>query len=83
MVATVAFNISALKELDDHDLEVVVVHEMCHVLVNEMRADRGGEPTHGSVAHEERVVSTLAQAFLTVRDQGEREGRKAARRKKK
>ena len=78
LTASIAFNLVATKAYEDEDdIEYYVVHEMCHILVAEMRADRSGSPTHENVAHEERVVSQLARTMIVVREQGEREGRKA------
>jgi len=58
--ATIGVNLEAAALIDDEELESAVVHELCHVLVNEMqRYDY--DP-----AHEERVVSNLARAFVTV-----------------
>lgn len=67
MIATISFNLVGIADIDDEALERVVVHEMCHVLVREMRDDYGGHATHDTPAHEERVVSSLAQAFIWVR----------------
>lgn len=79
LTASIGFNLVATKEYDDEvDIEYFVVHEMCHVLVAEMRADRSGPATHETVAHEERVVSQLARTMIVVRGRGEIEGRKAA-----
>lgn len=53
-------NTPAVAKLSDAELEVVIVHELCHVLVNEMR-EKG-------VKHEERVCSRLSQAFLWTKE---------------
>lgn len=58
--AKIVCNMPALADLDDERLEEKFVHELVHVLVNEMR-----EEGH---CHEERVVTTLTKAFLWVRD---------------
>jgi hypothetical protein len=50
-------------ELSDEDLERCVVHELVHVFLNEAREN--GEDW---LDHEERVASTLAQAFIWLRD---------------
>lgn len=60
--AQIDINTPALRHQDDDDLEYTVVHELCHVLVAEMRG------TDWNRQHEERVVTTLAKAFLWVRD---------------
>ena len=48
-------------EYDDDQIEYIVVHELCHCLVNEMRPT---EWDQNDLDHEERVVTHLAQAFL-------------------
>jgi predicted SprT family Zn-dependent metalloprotease len=53
-------NTPAIARMSDSELEALVVHEMCHVLVNEMR-EKG-------IKHEERVCSRLAQAFLWTKE---------------
>lgn len=50
------FNLPTLKSLSVRDVEKVIIHELCHVLINEMR--------EGGIDHEERVVTTLTKAFL-------------------
>lgn len=56
MQATMHFGVDAMGDLDDRDLEVVVVHELAHILVNEMRED--------GIDHEERVTTTVAWALV-------------------
>jgi hypothetical protein len=51
-----------VAELSDDELEAAFVHELMHIFVNEMRADR-----KGSVDHEERVCQTLALGILSFR----------------
>jgi len=55
MTASIEFNVPACEQQSERDLEDVVVHELCHILVNEMR--------EGEIHHEERVCTRLAQAF--------------------
>lgn len=50
------FNVPAIKDLEDIALERLVVHELVHALVNEMREE--------GIDHEERVVSGLTKAFF-------------------
>ena len=51
-----------IKHMDDDQLEYVIVHELCHALVNELREnDADGK-------HEERVVTHLAKALRWTRD---------------
>jgi hypothetical protein len=64
-------NTPALTDLDDEHLEETVVHEFCHALINEMRE----EDPDGK--REERVVTTLAKAFIWVRDIARDEARGA------
>ncbi len=60
--ATITFNVPEIGELNDGGLERVVVHELMHIFLNEMRSyDTDSD-------HEERVASDLASAFLWVRD---------------
>ncbi len=59
--AKVLFNVPGCAKLEPEKLEEVVLHELCHILVNEMR--------EGEKHHEERVVSGLQRAFhWTERD---------------
>ena len=51
-------------DLPKEQLQYVVVHELCHLLVNEMRGDPARQYTLADLEHEERVVTTLAMAFL-------------------
>ena len=53
---TIYFNFPAMKHKTAYEVEKIVIHELCHVLVNEMREE--------GVDHEERVVSGLTKAFL-------------------
>ena len=60
-MANIHINTPAFGNMTDNEIERVVVHELCHVLVNEMR--------EGEIHHEERVVTGLQKAFLwTVND---------------
>lgn len=54
--AKMLFNVPAFSKLDKHEIERAVLHELCHVLVNEMR--------EGEIHHEERVVTCLQKAFM-------------------
>ena len=51
------------KELNDEELENHAVHELCHVLVNELRGNKDDY-----LDHEERVVETLARAIVGLRN---------------
>jgi hypothetical protein len=76
--ATVTFNMPAVADMADDDLETLFVHELCHALVNEMR-NFGAED---GMDHEERVVTALTSAFIWVRAAGEKSGRAGAGRRK-
>lgn len=60
MEALFTINTPVVAEMSDESLERLVVHELCHVLVNEMRCK--------SSKHEERVCSTLTKAFMWVKE---------------
>ena len=65
--ARIDINTPLLPEFDDDRLEDVIVHELCHALVNELKEpDPDGK-------HEERVVSHLSAAFRQVRDRARAE----------
>jgi hypothetical protein len=63
--ACIHINVPGFEGMDQEHIERVAVHELMHVLVNEMR--------EGELHHEERVVTTLTKAiFWTVKStQGE------------
>lgn len=52
----VSVNLPALTDMTPDKIERTVVHELCHILVNEMR--------EGELHHEERVVTGLTKAFM-------------------
>lgn len=58
--AKISINLPAFDELDADKIERIVVHELCHILVNEMR--------EGELHHEERVVTGLTKAIFWVAD---------------
>lgn len=60
--AVIGFHIPRFLDREDSELEYTVVHELCHVMVNETR-DRKRFPDK-MMEHEERVVTELAHAFL-------------------
>lgn len=66
MEATIDVNLQRTSKTNDKKLEKIIVHELTHILVNEMR-EKG-------IKHEERVASTLASAFIWVRGYGHKEG---------
>lgn len=65
--ATVRFNIPACSELNDEKLEGIVVHELLHCVVNEMREKE--------IKHEERVVSSLQRAMCWLAGRSKRNGK--------
>jgi hypothetical protein len=71
MNARIVFFLPEIAAMDDADLERSVVHELVHVLVNEM-TERDEDD-----AHQERVVTTLTDAFIWTR--GSRAGRPRGR----
>lgn len=62
LTATIKFNLPALAEKSSAEIESTVVHELCHILICEMRED--------GVDHEERVATGLARAFIRTREAG-------------
>lgn len=68
--AHMRIDLTNAEHMKDDELETVIVHELCHCLVNEMRA------TGDKYAHEEHVVTSLAQAFRWVKLLTERAAKK-------
>lgn len=56
--ARIQVNLPALEHCTPEKIEDIAVHELCHILVNEMR--------EGELHHEERVVTGLTKAFFWV-----------------
>ena len=84
MEASITFHLPKLLDEKDDELEQVVLHELMHILVHEMREwarDAGPDGYDRCRAHEERVVTTLTKAFIWVRDAA-RDGRWGPPRKK-
>lgn len=52
---TIDINFPAIRQMNKNDAEKVIIHELCHALVNEMREE--------GVEHEERVATILTNAF--------------------
>jgi hypothetical protein len=67
--AEIDFNCSNLYQTGPLEMELVVIHELCHLLVNEAREWGGkyGERTDEWSHHEERVVTDLSVAFLQTK----------------
>lgn len=53
--AKISVNFPAWKDVTEEEANYMILHELCHILVNEMH-----EPDRH---HEERVVTSLAKAF--------------------
>lgn len=68
--AQITFNMPLLAAKKEEEIEEIIVHEMVHVLVNEMR-EKG-------IKHEERVVTELTWAFRDLTKQYENLQRKRA-----
>ena len=73
MQAIVTFYVPGLLDKSDKDLEEIVVHEMVHILVNEMRQfapeTLSKEKMDEAMKHEERVVVMITNALLwTAKD---------------
>ena len=49
--ATLNFSFIKMYDLEEEEIEKIVIHELLHIVVNEMRED--------GIEHEERVVSHL------------------------
>lgn len=87
--ATVTFDMQAIVNEADDDLEKTFVHECMHIFVHEMRMWAGPEVTYEkkeeALKHEERVVTQLANAVIWARKAGFDEGKKSTpdKRKKK
>lgn len=60
--AEVSFYLSSITEVDEARLEYIVVHELCHVLLNQMRGVMNWD--HNDMANEERVVTETARSFI-------------------
>lgn len=58
--AVITFYPDVLKDMTEDEIEKLVVHELMHVFLNEMRED--------GIDHEERVATMLSKAFLWVKE---------------
>jgi hypothetical protein len=67
MRAEITFYLPAVitSGLDDDGIEHVVVHELCHCLVDEMGMEEDATRRQ-QVPHEERVVTNLSMSFLKL-----------------
>lgn len=88
MEADVSFYLGAIVgcEADDDRLEYIVVHELCHILICEMRTfeDSRQECLNPNQApHEERVVSNMAMTLLRTKRDRKLEVKPVKKRSKK
>ena len=65
--AAIHFNLSGLFDYNDTQLEEVVVHELTHILVHEMRSGTRCDCPY-DIRHEERVCTTLQRAFVWTKE---------------
>ena len=70
----------AIRDMSMEKLEEVVIHELCHTVVAEMRPDV--DPQDYDTKHEERVVTMLAHSFLRTATYYEAKGQKLGGKKK-
>ena len=68
MWAEISWNLPRVAEQDDESLELIYVHELMHIMVDETRDLTGDHKLRDGredwLAHEERVCTFLAKAFL-------------------
>lgn len=76
--AAIHFNLERVHELDydDEDIEELVVHELMHCLLNEMREWQDVD-SENRIAHEERVATHFQRALMETWSQGFKAGKKA------
>ena len=67
-----------MKHLNEDQLERGVLHELVHILINEMRSKKGKR-----MKHEERVVAGLVTAFMWTKIAYRNEGQEYANRNQK
>jgi hypothetical protein len=73
MLATISWNMPVVIDHNDRELERIFLHEMMHVMVNEMRPSRPNNEVNNALSeedswHEERVCTMLGNAFLWTRE---------------
>ena len=66
--AAVHLNMPGLAEYDATHLEEVVVHELMHIMVHEMRSVTNCACDQFDIRHEERVCTTLQRAFMRTKE---------------
>lgn len=69
LTAHVHINLSQFVLHDEDDQEEMVVHELCHILIAEMRDARGCNCDTYVMSHEERVCTILSHAFVRTRNE--------------
>lgn len=62
--ATILWNMPEVAEMDDELLENTFVHELMHIYLHELRGDEEGD----HLDHEEHAATSLAKAFIWIRD---------------
>jgi len=62
LTATIEINMKEFCLLTEGEQERILIHELCHILVAEMREEDQDRK------HEERVVTTLTDAFIWMRN---------------
>ena len=80
MDSLVTVYVPIVADLCDDDLEKTFVHEMCHILVNEMCAVDHGNDDSGP--REERVATQVATAILGAYSMGYEHGTESAKARK-
>lgn len=61
--ASIYWNLPALVDFSDEEVELIFVHECVHILLKEMQDFRSCDCPH-DMNHEERVCTMLTKAFL-------------------
>ncbi len=75
------WNLQSIAVHDDKEVDRIVRHEICHVLVNEMREWSSWPASgDGALKHEERTVSRLASILLWCRQEGQEDAKKVKKR---
>ena len=74
--AGIDWNLRSAEQQSDAELEFAVVHELMHVMVNDLRRFRSDGKTEAILDeverfNEERVCTALARAFINTRDKSQ------------
>lgn len=82
--AAITFSMLRVAQNDDRELEYVVLHEIGHALVNQMREFKyfDGDNYGQVMPHEEHVVTNLALCFQNVYDRAFAAGVESTKKKK-